>query len=497
MPIVFLLHQSNTPLAVAKDDWVHLLQRDGVLAPGGFLGEYVSLCDIPIFSQINIKDETMNYHFVETNNEKYVLDVRKSLIYKINSDYKERLMLLNNNYSGDELADDVEMKKLTEEGERFIAEKASELTKQEFRLESLTIILTSACNLRCKYCYGGGEWIPQIMSFETAKKAIDFLVKNRSSSYLTIIFFGGEPLMNFPLLEQIVNYCKSIQEKISVEFDYSITTNGTLVTERIATFFDNNNFHVNISIDGDKETHDRCRCDIHGQGTYDDVIQGISKIPLEKRTARGTITGKNTNVDELFHSLAAVGFSNVHFEIVTSAEDGVKIDEKGVANYIACYKKLCDEAYNLIVSGESNLKERIYGPIKDDLEKLSKQTLRTHFCKAAKQYIAVDVDGKLYPCHRYIGKPQYSIGDIINGFSQSRERYIQTSIFTQNHCNRCWARYLCGGGCDNEAETLNNDIRVPIEIKCDIRKKMLYEGLILYLRLREAGVDNIDTLFSN
>ena len=155
------------------------------------------------------------------------------------------------------------------------------------------------------------------------------------------------------------------------------------------------------------------------------------------------------------------------------------------------------KAYELIISGDHKNGTKIYGPIKDDLEKFSRQTFRTYFCKAAKQYIAVDTNGKLYPCHRYIGNEEYSIGDISSGFNKNRSRYINASIFEKTKCNSCWARYLCGGGCDNEAETISGDILHPVTSKCEIRRRMLEEGMVLYLRLREQGVDNFDKLFAN
>ena len=443
----------------------------------------------------------MNYYFIETKNSNYVLDIRRALIYRITPEYKQRIKKLNEENIKTQLNDlrveDAEIIDFYNQGDIFVKHQMHTKMEKRYGLESMTFILTSACNLKCKYCYGAGEWLQTTMDYKKAKTAIDFLLEHRASSRLTIIFFGGEPLLNYSLMEQIVFYCKEIEQSVDVRFDYSITTNGTMIDEKTASFFKENNFHINVSIDGDKETHDKCRYNSSGQGTYDAVVQGIHKISPYKRTARGTMTKNNTNVYELFHSLESIGFFNIHFEIVTSGEKEIRLGQKDIDNYIKKYKDLCKEAFNIIVSGESNWKSKIYGPIKDDLEKLSQQTFRTHFCKAAKQYVAVDTDGRLYPCHRYIGNPLYSIGDIVSGFNTTRNRYINSDIFSKKRCESCWIRYLCGGGCDNEAEMLNGDITIPVAIKCEIRKRMLHEALVLYLKLREEGMENLDEMFSN
>lgn len=433
----------------------------------------------------------MDFKLFSTTNNDYVLDVNNSLIFQIDEEHKNFFENIDCKKTKD-FPDDVIT--LIKEGKNLINDFKNNINNKEYNLESISLILTNQCNFACKYCYNS-DYIKECkMSIETAKKAINFLIDNSIDENLTVIFFGGEPLLNKRLIKEVVEYCILLGYNKGKKFYFSITTNATLMDDEIKKFMIDNKFHFNISIDGDDHTHNCCRKYKNGNSTYSNVIDGIEGLPILSRTARGTITKNNTDLFSLYKHLSLVQFNNVHFEIVSTEVDTLDLDLQDIDKVIEGYRKICEEFYKNY-KDNVKLNNGAYGQIKDDIEKIDRQTIRAYFCKAAKNYVAIDTDGKIYPCHRYIGNKKYSIGDLYNGFSTEKNKYVDATIFSKKECGICWARFLCGGGCYHEAEITNNDILSPSNKKCYYIRKILEESFKLYLRLKESGLDDVNELF--
>lgn len=437
------------------------------------------------------------YKIFETKNKNYIFDTNSSLIFEVNPEYKQLFKNINKNKSISKTKYP-EIYDLMKEGKKLNSDFQEYLNLNNNHINSISLILTNECNLKCSYCYNyNNNFIIKKMKSDIAKNAVDFLVENSTSKNLTIIFFGGEPLLNKKTIIDVVNYCKIIEKKKNRKFYYSITTNATLLDDDIKKFMIKNKFHFNISIDGDKRTHDLCRKYSSGLASYENVIKGIENIPKELRTARVTVTKMNLDTYSMYKNLSKIGFRNIHFEMVTTNLNEYKLSKNDIDELISSHKKICDDIF-LKVSNKKNNRnlEFSYGQLEDDLKKIDNQTFRGYFCKAAKSYLCIDTDGSIYPCHRYIGDKKYIIGHIKSGFLEKRNSYIKCTVFNKTECEKCWAKFLCGGGCYQESEIINKDLYIPYENKCYFIKGILRESIFFYLRLKENGIDDISFMYS-
>lgn len=351
--------------------------------------------------------------------------------------------------------------------------------------------IANDCNLNCIYCYGdGGSYGRQreLMTMDTAKKAIDLMVANSEGvKELTVIFFGGEPLINFEVVKGTLEYCKSIEETSGKKFRYSMTTNGTILTDEIYNFIKDNRVSVMISMDGGEELQNKHRCYCNGKGSFDDIKKNIERFKEARGgylTARATVCRTDIRFKKIRDDLLALGFTNAVTSMVDTSEDSPLFIGGDYTNRVlAEYEILADD---YIESMKSSEKKQLNNLFSEASDRLYFKKLKIRSCNAGYGGIAIGTDGNIYPCHRFMGMPEYIIGTLNEGINEiTRAEYRKATIFTKAECNDCWARYLCSGGCAHTSAVHGGDVFHAPTCYCDIYKGLYEIHLYTYCKLKE------------
>lgn len=365
--------------------------------------------------------------------------------------------------------------------------------KQEYldineKISSLTLMVVQECNMRCKYCYGeDGEYNNKgKMSKKVAKKAIDFLIENSDKHELLISFLGGEPLLNLPLIKDVVNYCTKQGIIYNKKFLYTITTNGTLITKEIEEYLLSSGIAVQISIDGNREGHNKNRYFANKKGSYDEIIEKTKNMRKKNvLTARATVTKENLNYIEIFQHLSSLGFKTIPIAIAQNLLDDID------------YDKVIEEYTKFIKYVEELIKEKKYNAIKkmpmimESLKKLEYSNARYLGCGVGRNMYAVDINGNLFPCHRFVANKEYCLGDVYTGVKNREEFLRKQYIFNHLQCQECWVQNLCLGGCPNENLVDTGNMQVSSSRNCKLTKKIYEELIKIYLHLNEEDKKNI------
>jgi uncharacterized protein len=349
-----------------------------------------------------------------------------------------------------------------------------------FPLQSLVMNLTNQCNLSCQYCYEFGEdkvatpeGKPKFMDIDTAKASVDFLLAQSSGrKSVHITFFGGETLMNFPLLKQVVGYATEQAAAQGRSIDFSLTTNATLLTPAIIEFLSENRIGVTVSMDGPPDLHDKLRVFANGQGSYSIIeprvralIQGHRTRPI---TARVTLTNGVTDVVRIYRHLKNdLGFHEVGFAPVTTSPDRLyAIGEQGMHGVLAEFHVLAEEYLEFALRGEMHG----FSNVSDTIAELYQGVNKSHPCGAGLGLLGVGPSGDIAPCHRFVDSDTHSLGNIRTG---GIDREKQADFLNRGHinskydCHTCWARPLCAGGCHHEAYVRYGDTGHPNLHYCD------------------------------
>ena len=370
----------------------------------------------------------------------------------------------------------------------------------EYALKSLCMHMAHDCNMRCAYCFasdGGYGQKRELMSFETAKAAIDFVAgASGARKNIEIDFFGGEPLLNFDVIKRVVEYARSIETAKGKRFRFTLTTNGLLLDDKTADYVNENMDNLVLSIDGRKETHDGLRRRPGGAGTYGAVVENFLSATRKRSKswyARGTFTARNMDFTKDALHLADIGLDRISLEPVVSPADPALDFEPGAQKIIeAEYEKL---AYDMFVreSGGHENGGRPFAFFHFDVDLDSGPCLarRIKGCGAGYEYAAVTPDGSLYPCHQFAGERRFRIGDVYGGVDapETVRSFINTSIYTKDECRVCWAKYFCGGGCAANAWHYNKDIARPNPFYCALFKKRIECALWLKCAAAQPGPD--------
>jgi uncharacterized protein len=355
----------------------------------------------------------------------------------------------------------------------------AQIPPADFPLQTLVLNLTNQCNLSCQYCYEFGEdkvatpeGKPKFMDFETAKSSVDFLLERSAGRRaLHITFFGGETLMNFPLLKRVVGYANEQVRSQSRSIDFSLTTNATLLTPAIIEFLSENRIGVTVSMDGPKEMHDKLRVFANGRGSYDiieprvrDLIQNHRTRPI---TARVTLTTGVTDVVRIFRHLKNdLGFHEVGFAPVTTSPDRLyAINERGMDGVLGQFKVLADEYLEFALRGEMHG----FSNVSDTLGELHQGISKSHPCGAGLGLVGVGPSGDIAPCHRFVDSDQHALGHVSTGIDREKQAGFlnRGHINAKYDCHSCWARPVCAGGCHHEAFVRYGDTGHPNLHYCD------------------------------
>jgi len=375
------------------------------------------------------------------------------------------------------------------------AESDSSRTEKLTPVVSTVLQIANDCNLNCIYCYGdGGSYGRQreLMTLDTAKKAIDLMVENSGDAKkLVVIFFGGEPLINFEVVKGALEYCKNLETTTSKKFQYSMTTNGTILNDEIFDFIKDNKVSVMISMDGGAEIQNKHRCYCDGRGSFEDIKKNIERFKEARGghlTARATVCSTDIRFKKIKDDLLALGFTNAVTSMVDTSEDSPLFvgGEKNTAAILEQYQILADDFVECVMNGKrggNNL-------IANTLDRLYFKKMKIRSCNAGGGGIAVGTDGNIYPCHRFMGMPEYIIGNLTDGIDEEkRGSYQEATIYNKEGCRDCWVRYLCSGGCGHTCAVHGGDVFHAPDCYCDIYRGLHEIILHAYWKLKEWDDD--------
>jgi len=360
--------------------------------------------------------------------------------------------------------------------------------------KALCLNIAHDCNIRCGYCfastgdYHGGR---KLMPFSVASGAIDFLLETSGSrKRLEVDFFGGEPLMNFDVVRETVLYAREKEKQYGKRIGFTITTNGTLLTREIEEFINENMDNIVLSIDGRKQVNDRMRKFTDGTGTYDGIMPKLKSFVASRGDKsyyiRGTFTANNLDfTDDVLH-LADQGFREISIEpVVAEKEKGYSLKEEHLPIIYKEYEKLAEKYIEYAENGKGF---RYYHFLMD-LDGGPCIYKRVSSCGSGVEYFAVTPDGELYPCHQFVGRQEYLMGDIWKGVvkKELQEEFSQNTVYHKDKCRECWARFYCSGGCQANAASFNNDLKKPYDLECSLQKKRIECAIMIkaYEALKE------------
>ncbi len=384
-------------------------------------------------------------------------------------------------YPEDELREALsELHELMEAGELFAPDIAVPPTfRQKGIVKSLCLMVAQDCNLRCRYCFGdGGSYGGEraVMSEEVGRAAVDYIIEHSGSrKHCEIDFFGGEPLMNFKAVKAVTEYVRQREKETGKIFKLTLTTNGMLLKDDVIAWLNENHISMVLSLDGRKETHDRMRPDAGGHGTYDRVLANFKKL-VDSRNGedyylRGTYTKENMDFTKDVLDINDQGFEILSVEPVVLKDSPLGFTEADLPRIYEEYDRLT-EAY---LERHRQGKGFFFFHFNMDLSNGPCVAKRLAGCGAGHEYYAVAENGDLYPCHQFVGRDGYRLGDVFTGVkNQELPQYFREShVLNKEKCRDCWARFFCSGGCHANADLFHGDIRKPYEVGCEIQKKRL------------------------
>lgn len=400
-------------------------------------------------------------------------------------------------------ADDIEeifqdIEELKKEGKLFSEDKFKNLQidikARPTQLKALCLHIAHDCNMCCKYCFAGeGEYSGDrsLMSFEVGKRALDFLIEQSGSrKNLEVDFFGGEPLLNFDVVKQLVAYARSIEKEKGKNFRFTLTTNGVLLNDEVMEWANKECYNVVLSLDGRKETNDRMRRTRNDKGTYDLILPKFQKMAKERNQQgyyiRGTYTHYNTDfANDILH-LADLGFEQLAMEpVVTDPKMDYALQESDIPKLKDQYDLLAKEMCKRNREG----KGFTFFHYMIDLEGGPCIYKRISGCGVGTDYMAVTPWGDLYPCHQFVGDEKFLLGNVFDGVKNTDivNEFKLCNVYSREACQDCFAKLYCSGGCSANAYHTTGKITGTCDMSCELHRK----------RVENAIMIKIDELFAN
>lgn len=369
------------------------------------------------------------------------------------------------------------------------AEILEAASKNKNVVKSLCLHMAHDCNLRCRYCFAStGDFHGEraLMPIETAKAAMDFLMeKSGSRRNLEVDFFGGEPLMNFSVVKETVQYGRQLEKKFNKNIRFTITTNGLLLNQEILDFINKEMSNVVVSIDGRPEVHDNMRRTVKGGPSFELIAGNALKIAQsrnqERYYVRGTFTALNTDFSKDVEFLADYGFKQLSLEpVVTDETEEYALTQDHIEKLYDEYEKLAQ----IYLDRKGTDKEFNFFHFMLDLSGGPCLVKRVTGCGAGNEYAAVTPSGDIFPCHQFAGNPETKMGNVMDGsFDENMQRKFKgCNVLSKEECRKCWAKYYCSGGCAANAYIYNGDIHKPYKIGCLLEKKRLECALAIYAK---------------
>ncbi|WP_347995007.1 thioether cross-link-forming SCIFF peptide maturase [uncultured Eubacterium sp.] len=449
-------------------------------------------------------------HQYKSNGYNIVLDVESGAVhvvdditYDVISLYEENsadeiVSKLKSSYNEDEIRECIsEVKELVEDGQLFtediyepFVEKFKE--KRQTVVKALCLHIAHDCNLACKYCFAEeGEYHGRraLMSFEVGKKALDFLVANSGNRVnLEVDFFGGEPLMNWDVVKQLVAYGRSLEKPNNKKFRFTLTTNGVLLNDEVMEFVNKEMSNVVLSLDGRKEVNDRMRPFRTGKGSYDLIVPKFQKLAESRNQTnyyiRGTFTRNNLDFSEDVKHFADLGFKQMSIEpVVGPEEDPYSIREQDLPQIMEEYDKLALEYIDRYKKGNGFN----FFHFMIDLTQGPCVYKRLSGCGSGTEYLAVTPWGDFYPCHQFVGNEDFLMGNVDEGITKPEivKEFGNCNVYSKEKCKNCFAKFYCSGGCAANSYNFHGTINDAYDIGCEMQRKRVECSIMIKAALAD------------
>ena len=363
-------------------------------------------------------------------------------------------------------------------------------------IKALCLHVAHTCNLNCAYCFASqGKYNGEraVMSFEVGKQALDFLVKHSGKRHnLEVDFFGGEPLMNFQVVKDLVAYARSIEKEAGKNFRFTLTTNGMLIDDDVIDFANREMSNVVLSLDGRKEVHDRYRVDYAGNGSWERIVPKFQKLVRERGGKnyymRGTFTHHNPDFLQDIRQMLDLGFTELSMEpVVCAPDDPTALTEEDRRIVLDQYEKLAE----LMLERECEGRPFTFYHYMIDLSGGPCIYKRISGCGSGTEYMAVTPWGDLYPCHQFVGDEHFRLGDIWHGLDnpEVQKEFASCNVYAKPECRDCWAKLYCSGGCAANAFHATGSITGVYEAGCELFRKRMECAIMLAVARAEREAE--------
>jgi len=407
---------------------------------------------------------------------------------------KERLTAT---YGGTDVQEALEdIQELIDAGQLFTKDiyqnYITDFKNRETVVKALCLHIAHDCNLACQYCFAEeGEYHGRraLMSFEVGKKALDFLVANSGNRRnLEVDFFGGEPLMNWDVVKQLVEYGRSLEEPNNKKFRFTLTTNGILLNDEVEEFCNREMSNVVLSLDGRREVNDKMRPSRNGKSSYDVIVPKFQKLAESRNQmnyyVRGTFTRNNLDFSEDALHFADLGFKQMSIEpVVSLPEEPYSIREEDLPKIMEEYDKLAVEYIKRKKEGRGFN----FFHFMIDLQQGPCVAKRLSGCGSGTEYLAVTPWGDLYPCHQFVGEEEFLLGNVDTGVTNTeiRDEFKLCNVYAKDKCRDCFARFYCSGGCAANSHKFHGSITDAYDIGCEMQKKRIECAIMIKAALAE------------
>ena len=450
-------------------------------------------------------------HQYQSNGYNIVLDVNSGAVHVVDDitydvialfeelDADSIMEQLGGKYSEADIKEVIEeVEQLKKDGQLFtediyqpFVEKFKE--NRQTVVKALCLHIAHDCNLACKYCFAEeGEYHGrrELMSFEVGKKALDFLVANSGNRVnLEVDFFGGEPLMNWDVVKQLVEYGRSLEEPHNKKFRFTLTTNGVLLNDEIMEYLNKEMSNVVLSLDGRKEVNDNMRPFRTGKGSYDLIVPKFQKLADSRNQTnyyvRGTFTRDNLDFSEDVKHFADLGFKQMSIEpVVGPEEDPYSIREEDLPQIMEEYDKLALE----YIKREKEGNGFNFFHFMIDLNQGPCVYKRLSGCGSGTEYLAVTPWGDFYPCHQFVGNEDFLMGNVDEGIIRDDlvDTFSNCNVYSKEKCKNCFARFYCSGGCAANSYNFHGTINDAYDIGCEMQKKRVECSIMIKAALADA-----------
>lgn len=448
-------------------------------------------------------------HCYKNNGYNIVLDVNSGSVhvvddvtYDVISLYEEHsedeiVSKLKENYDEAEIREVIgEVNELKESEQLFTRdiyrEYITDFKKRKTVVKAMCLHIAHDCNLACKYCFAEeGEYHGRraLMSLEVGKKALDFLIENSGNRRnLEVDFFGGEPLMNFEVVKELVKYGRSKEKEYNKNFRFTLTTNGVLLNDEIMEFVNAEMSNVVLSLDGRKEVNDRMRPFRNGKGSYDLIVPKYQKVAESRNQTdyyvRGTFTRDNLDFSEDVIHFADLGFKQMSIEpVVGSDDEPYAIREEDLPKIMEEYDKLAVE----YIKREKEGRGFNFFHFMIDLQQGPCVAKRLSGCGSGTEYLAVTPWGDLYPCHQFVGQEEFLLGNVFEGINKPDicDEFKLCNVYAKEKCNDCFAKFYCSGGCAANSYKFHGSITDAYDIGCEMERKRVECAIMIKAALAE------------